>query len=335
MKRLLAATAAILLAPLAALAGALPPPTPDRPGIVEVWGDPQMAGLVARWSQRFEAANPGVRIVAHLTGSDVGLAALGTGAADIALTGREGGEMEVKAFEWVHGHQPRAVLILRGSLDRPGRSPALAVLAHRRNPIARLSLAQLRRAFAVDASGAPLARSWGDLGAGGAWAARPIHLYMPDAESGSGRFFRHVVLGDANLLNWTALHEVSEPAADPTHADRLGAKIAAALARDPDGLAIGLLPGRQAPIKALALAPEPGGAFTPLTAAAVIDQTYPLARNAYAYVDAAPGKPPRPEVAAFLTYLLTPEAQSLRPADGYLPLPPAVRRQAIEALNAR
>lgn len=318
MRRLIAGALAGLFAPLYASAASLPPPVPHQTGVVRIWGAAQMAPLAQRWAAGLRAQRPDLRVETYLTGSDVALAGLYTGKVDIALVGRDATEVEVKAFEWIYRYRPTGVVILHGGIDRPGRSPALAILTHRSNPLSQISLDQLRAVFGAD--GAPV-RTWGQLGLKGAWAARPIHLYAPDMESGSGRFFRHVVLADSSKLNWDALREFAEPVGGPGHVDQAARRIAAAVARDPQGLGIGLSPAASQPIKALAVARAADGPYFRATPTTVVSRAYPLSRDVNAYFNRAPGSAADPGVKAFLDYVLSPAGQAeLAKARGYLPL---------------
>lgn len=318
MRRAIVAALALAM-PLAARAASLPPPPAGPPGVIRVWGNPGFAPALARWTHAFRRTHPNTRIEAHLTGSDVAFAALYSGRADIALVGREAqDETEAKAFQWVYGYPPTAVPVARGSLSDPGRSPALAVLVSRGNPIGQITFDELRKLFVAN-SDAAARHTWGELGATGAWASRPIHLYAPGAESGSGRFFRHAVLGDADNLAWPALHEFDTPVGRSPHDGRMWKRIAAAAAHDPDGLAISLAPTAGAPVKALAVSKE--GPASALTQANVAEGRYPLARTAYAYVNRSPDGPGRADVAEFLSYVTGPAGQArLGSATGYLPL---------------
>ena len=335
MKPVLALAFLVALAAAgAAVSEPAPPPPPGPTGVIRVWGAPAMAPLLEAWSRGFRRAHPEVRVVSHLTGSDVGLGALYTGQADVALVGREAREMEVKAFQWVYGYPPTSLAVARGSADRPGNSPALAILVSRQNPIAKISLADLRRLF-VSTDDLAARHTWGELGLTGAWARRPIHLYMPDAESGSGRFFRHAVLDDSTHLDWPALREFGPSPSRAGRPDRMWRGIADALARDPGGLAVGLAPRPGSPLKALPLAARADGPYRSPDRASVGSGDYALARKTYAYVNRPKGSVPlRSDVAAFLDYALSPAGQqALGGPTGYLPLPAAERAKSQEALR--
>src|SRR5262249_46511805 len=197
--RMRSLAASLLLASCAAAGGAEEQYRPLAPvrGVIRVWGNQTMAGIVRRWADGFARHHPGARIEARMIGGAAPIGALATGKADIALLGREAAPQEVKAFEWIYRYRPAGIEVLNGSLDQPGCSPALAVLVHRSNPLSRLTLAQLDGLFSADPRGGGKQRlsTWAQLGLSGGWPGRDVHLYAPDTETGTGVFFRNAALG--------------------------------------------------------------------------------------------------------------------------------------------
>jgi phosphate transport system substrate-binding protein len=293
------------------------------PGTLRVWSSAAMSGVVARWAAGYRRAHPDVRIAATASGSDLAVAGLYTGRADVALLGREPTASEVQAFEWVYRAKPMRVEIMSGSLGVHEKSPALAVLVNRDNPLAKLTLAQLAAIFGYEhPRGAANVRRWGQLGLGLPWAARPIELYGPDITSGTGLFFRHAVLNDSRKLEWDRMREL--PAAE----------IAGALARDRFGIAVAPLVFAAPRVKAIAVAPDPAGAFVAPTPLNVASRRYPLTRSVVALVRRLPDRPLAPAVAEFLRYVLSDDGQAdVAREGGYLPLPGAVVRSQIAAVD--
>jgi phosphate transport system substrate-binding protein len=304
-----------------------PPPAASPPGLVRVSCAAAAAPVVRRWAAAFHRRRPEIRVEVDPAGSDVAMAALYTGRTDVALIGREATDMEAKAFEWIFHYPPARVEVATGSVGSPGLSPALAILVHRSNRLDRIDLDRLRAAFGAEGK---TAATWGDLGAGAGAGARPLHLYGPDAESGTGRFFRQKVLGGSSKMAWDRLTEFSEPAVKGAHLDRAGRRVAAAVARDPDAIGIGEIGDLPPGVKVLALA-SPGAAASRPDAAAVGERRYPLARPVYAYLNRPSGKAPGPETAAFLRFILSPEGQSI--ASPYLPLPAARAGDVARSLD--
>jgi phosphate transport system substrate-binding protein len=319
--------AGLALLPATAWASTLPPPVHGVPGRVRLAGTPGMAPVVAAWKRAFEAAHGAIKVDVALAGSDVAMANLYAATCDIALIGREATKPEIQAFEWIYRFRPKGVAVLSGSVATPGRSPALAAMVHPSNPAKALSVEQLRAAFG---DSQPHARTWGDLGLDGGWRDRPINLYVPEAETGTGRFFRAAVLGGSNRMAWQRMREFAVPPRPAKAEAEVAIAMRRALARDPAGLAVGIA-GKE--VKTLALIGGDGAALVP-DAASVGAGTYPLGRTVKAY-HAVPIKGGvHAETLAFLRFILTPEAQAIAAkASDYLALSAGAAQEARAALG--
>jgi len=324
---------AIAFASSALCAGAepiAPPPWQAPPGMLRIWGTPRAADIATRWKNGLR----GTRVVTHLTGSDVAMAALYTGQTDIALIGREATDAEIKAFEWVFHYRPTRIEVATGSLASPGRSPALAVFVHRDNPLTRIDITTLASVFgAISAQGVRSMRDWSDLGMSGEWSRHRIHLYMPDSESGSGAFFRARVLGGESKMNWENLDEFAEPASTPGGVDAAGRNVLRALAKDRYGMAVADLAHANAEVKVLALKSD--GEFQQPTRSTLVDGVYPLRRSLYAYINVPSHSAPDAIVEKFLRNVLVAEGQhALETAqDGYLPLAKEAATRQLHTLD--
>jgi len=297
-----------------------PPPRASPQGMLRIAGNPALSEIVARWRRGFMHANPGIAVELDLRGSDIALASLYTGQADIALLGRTATESELKAYEWVYLAPPVSLEVLLGSLDRAGRSPALVVFVHKDNPLPSINLGQLERMFAatpLSAGGA--LRHWGDLGLAGDWVQAPIRLYGPHAESGTGRYFRASVLHGTTRLHWAALREFDDPVLPRGRRDDAGARTLAVLAQDTHGIAIADLQHVPPEVRVLLL-DGTGGVVTP-SVKGLRSGAYPLGRRVLAYMHAPLQGRIDGETGAFLAHVLSDEGQSAtKPSVGYLPL---------------
>lgn len=312
---------------LAATQAIAPPPHAPPPDMVRVWGNAQAAPLIRAWAQDFSRLHPEVSVDAHLIGSDIGMAGLYTGQADIALLGREATASELQAFEWVYLYKPVVLQLMTGSLGRAGLSPAIAVMVHKDNPLRELSMTQLAAIFGGTSDGHADVRTWGQLGLSGQWTNRTIHAYGPMAESGTGKFFRVSVLADSNRMKWENLTEFADSVSS-RGVDDSGALIATALASDPGGIALGNLQYQNASVKVLAVRAGTAPAQLP-TRENLVERRYPLTRQVWAYMhpDIAP------QVKAFLEYTLSPAGQAVvRKEGGYLPLPEHLRQSQLQAV---
>lgn len=325
--------------------GIAPPSHRAPEGGLRVWGHPAAATWLDQQTSRFAQRRPDLVVRRQLSGSDVGMAGLYTGQADVVLMGREATESEIKAFEWIHRYRPTAVPVMRGSLDAPGQAPALVVFVHHDNPLRALDLAQLDGIIGSardngwhdnqplpegSRSAAGDLRSWGALGAGGEWAGAPIRLHLPMAESGSGKFLRTRLIADSNRMHWEAITEHADPVQGPEDSGR---RILEAVAADRYALGIASLkyhqPGKT---RALALAAAPGAQPVHATADSIRDGRYPLGRTLYAYINRHPGEGVDPNVRAWLAQVLS-EAEQNAPSAGYLPLPRAARQASLKLLE--
>jgi phosphate transport system substrate-binding protein len=296
--------------------------------VITVWGTARVQSLLRRWEAGFRKSHPRVHVESRLTGSDVGVAGLYTGFADLAVLGRECTAFESKAFEWIFRYPPAQIQIMTGSLGQVGQSPALIAFVHRDNPLAQLTLLQLDAIFGHERLGGARnsIRTWGDLGLPGEWSDKSINLYTHDTESGTGRFFRRAVLRDSSKMNWEHLTEFKEPDA--------GRRILEALAADKAGLAVAGAPSESVPqVKALALARAPGDEAIAASRESLISRSYPLTRALYACFN----RPPTTSLAAglneFLRYVLSQEGQQAFDGTGYLPLSPQIARQQLQELE--
>ena len=264
------------------------------PGL-KIWGNAAMRGPVGRWQNDFHRSVPGVATFTQFPGSDVALAGLYTGCADIALIGREPTPNEIQAFEWIHRYKPTAIPLMRGGIGAGGPSPALAVLVRGDNPLVQLTLGQLEAIFSTDPRNGPRIARWSDLGFGGEWTDQTISLYGPDAYSGRGRFFRHVAMADSRKLDWDRMHEFPSPADE---------RVVAALESDRFGIGIASSGASRTGLKEIALAASAAGPFLLPTSEAVRAGTYPFSRTVYAVVDRPPDRAANPNVQAFLDVVL-------------------------------
>lgn len=171
--------------------------------------------------------------------------------------------------------------------------------------------------------------TWGQLGATGTWADKPIHLYgPPNLFPGGMTYFQIKVLGGAD----TTAEGLRE------YADR--AAMMAAMSKDPYAIAYTGMSYRTPDVRPVSLAAMPGGRYVAPTKVNVRNGTYPLARAIYIYLppDAANGDPlPSridPRVKEFLRYIYSREGQEDVAREGdFLPLTDSVARAQVARIN--
>jgi phosphate transport system substrate-binding protein len=329
----------------------LPPPyhpTRTVSGTIRIWGHGAydrkrdfIGALVRAWERGFQRYEPGVRFRNHLVGTAAAIGSLYTGRGDLALMGREIWPPEVAAFKEVFGYPPTGVDVVTGSLDVHNRDYALVVFVHKGNPIKGLTLSQLRAIFAApSASAAPEAHTWGDLGLGGVWADRPIHLYGLPIARGFARFFEQRVFDGGEIWR-PSLREFADLKVPPgtlppsRRALQGGQRMLDAMANDPDSIGYAGLLYHNPEVRPVALAAHAGGPYIEPTRESVMNHSYPLTRRVAMFFNKPPGKPVDPKLREFLRYVLSRQGQEavLRDGRGYLPiLAPAAARQ-LQKLN--
>jgi len=296
---------------LACTAATVPPPARDLPAnalVIATTG--QLAPVLRKVAADLEHRRPGVRVLVEPVGSDVAMSDLFTHRADLAIIGRAAFDPELKAFQWIFQHPAAAWPVLEGSSSAAGHSAAVRVLVNAANPIREISVRQLDLIFR---GGKPI--YWRDLGVAGALGERSIHPIMPDTEQGSGRFIRQALFGDATLFAWSRVKEIAEPIHRDGSDDRLNKRLAAAVARDPQAIA-------------LASAAAAGTRTVPLECP-VCDPSGVIQRTVYAYSDPRL----RPDANAFLRLLVTETEDRLIDPAPYRQLPPQAAAELLKRLR--
>jgi phosphate transport system substrate-binding protein len=292
-------------------------PAPLQAGVIRSWGDKEMRGTMSAWEQAFRKVHPEITFQDTLLGSATGMAGIITNTSDLSVMGRPVTVNEVIGFEWVHRVKPLGIRVMNGSLQAEGKSPALAALVSRANPVQQISMAQLAAILGCPAD-AKQPVTWAMAGVTGAWSRRPIHAFVYDDQTGTGAFLQQAVQGTKDCWNWEIVREFKDRTLDG-RVYPAARQIADALQRDPDGLAIATLSEVSPQTKALPLA---GGAqAVTLAPESVTSDAYPLARGVYIYIHRAADKPVDPKVSEFLRFILSREGQELVERQGdYLPL---------------
>jgi len=312
-------------------------------GTVRVSGNDQMAALLQRWEKGFRRFHPDVRFESWLKGTASGIYGLEMRTADLALMGRAMNPFEYYGTyerSWVF---PVQVEVATGSFATPDKSPAYAVFVHRDNPIAKLTVQQLDAIFGAQrgggwnglswdvtaARGPELnVRTWGQLGATGAWADKPIHVCAPPLEgAGAITYFQSRVMHGADLWN-EDLREYADPAL-----------MIADLSNDPSGIAYASLDSAAAGVKALPLAETAAGPYVNPTRETVADRSYPLSRPVYAVFNIDNEKSELagvdPKLRELLRYVLSKQGQAdVARAGGYLPLTAAAAAEQVKKLDS-
>jgi phosphate transport system substrate-binding protein len=219
---------------------------------------------------------------------------------DTVYVGYRLNRQAIDGFARKYGYKPTPV---RVALD------TVAVFVHPENPIRGMTLAQVGSAFSRSpmCRGGRHAATWGSLGLGGEWAARPVQVFAIGSADDMHDYFREQVLCGGELSELVQVRPDS-----------------AALVRAVSGSlnAIGYARGGAAAdsAKTVPLAVEANMPFVEPTERNAVNGTYPLTRLLHLYVNKRPNEPLTGSLAQFVRFALSVEGQEIVRRSGYIPL---------------
>ena len=275
-------------------------------GDLRIEGSSALRKYVLLWSEALMATYKGVTVKSRFDGDGHAAAALADGGIDIAAMSREMTSAEEDTFRQSHGYAPTEV---RVGVD------VLAVFVNKDNPLDCLSMEQLRKAFSAPSV------TWGDLGAKGNWAAKPVTRLGYRSGSSEAGFFAAKVMGGQSFSSGVKTFDKSSEVVD-----RIG---------QDDG-AIGYAPvgyrtGRE---KSLRLSVD-GGKCILANQMNAYRRDFPVTRFLYMYVDRKPDAPLSAPLREFFTYAFSLDGQKDAALAGYYPLPYVYSGQEIEELGLK
>ena len=149
-------------------------PGPSETRAVTIKGSDTMVHVVSTWAETFMRSNPGTEVSVTGGGSGTGIAALINGTTDLAMSSRDMKDEEQKLAGKRSARIERIVVGLDG----------IVVVVHPDNPVAALTLDQLRQVF-----NGTLKR-WNQVGG----PDQPIQVLSRESSSGTYAFFKEHVL---------------------------------------------------------------------------------------------------------------------------------------------
>jgi phosphate transport system substrate-binding protein len=326
----------------------------------------ELKGAVEALAVGFKKYHPEAMISTNfMTSSEGAIAGLYTGISDLAPAGDDAKITDMMPFYSTFHYLPTEISIATGGHEKRGTLWPAVIVVNKDNPITKLTTDQLARVFGAERTGgwelgannlatatqgdnllytAKYARgpetnirTWGQLGLTGDWANKEIQTYGYIAPG-------FIIYFERKLFHWSDkwnpnYKEYVEAKEAPTDAD--GQAVASermleALSKDKYGIGwAAQLHIKDYPnVKALALAANEGGPYVPMTAQTVANRTYPLIRDAYVYVNRAPGRPMDPKVKEFLRFVLSREGQQIiADTDMYYPLTAEALREQLKRLD--
>jgi len=333
-------------------------PTQHVAGVIRQWGSNYLADspLEGYLESEFHKYQPDVRFENNLSSTFIAMAGLYTHQADLAPMGRRPTWDELQSYQRVFGTLPVEIVMATGSFDVSGWTFALVPLVNARNPLKKLTLAQLDGIFGAERQGGWKAnswdetaargadqniRTWGQLGLTGAWANKPIHVYAYNLNYHFPRDFADTVMGGGYKWNEHLVEFSNKVRTDgddrgPGKLWSAGDQLTDAVAKDPYSITYtGILYARKLGVKTVPLARTKAGPFVMPTLDSIQDRSYPLTREVYIYANRAPGQRIDPVFAEYLRFVVSRQGQEAVMRDGkYLPLTPALAREQLKKIDA-
>jgi len=286
--------AALALCAAIAGCGALPgaKPAKETAGVTRVVGSSSTAIFARALAVQYMQSRPGIEVRVVSTSSSDGPKALIEDLSAIGMMSRALQDKERDAIAKKHGRAPQEVIV---AID------AVGLYVFKDNPLQSLSLEQAERIFGAKPRTGKRAETWGDLGAAGDWASRPILVFGFESGRGAYDVFRELVLGGGAF----------QPR---VQAEPVSTSVVQAVAMDPGAIGYASVYFRTARTRMLALHGKGGEAVAP-TEEAIASGTYPLSRPLFFYFN--PGAPESTQ--AFLRFVQSEEGRHVVKAQGGIP----------------
>lgn len=258
-------------------------PGGGRRNAVTLKGSDTMVLLGQRWAESYMETHPGAVIQVTGGGSGTGIAALINGTTDICKASRAMKEDEHAQLQQKYGARAHETVVAKDGL---------AVYVHESNPVAELSLEQIRGIYAG------VTRNWSEVGG----PDRPITLYGRENSSGTYEYFKEHVLQKGDF----AARVQTLPGT---------AAVVNAVGQDPTGIGYGGAAYARG-VKEVAVRSDPAGAGVLPTADNVRSGAYPISRDLYFYTRTAP----EGALKEFVDYVLSDSGQAVVTQVGYYPV---------------
>lgn len=270
-------------------------------GKVTIDGSTTMKTILETWKDKLGNIHPDLEISLKTEGSNTGVESLMSGKAKIAAMSRPMTFQEIEKFTKQVGYAPTSV---------PVAVDAFAIFVHKDNPLDHITLQQLDALFSSDRRrGAPASiDTWGQLGLSGEWGNASIVSHIRDAKSGTGQFFRELVLLDGKDKETS----IVQPGA---------ASVVHAVMNDPYAVGYSGIGYRNNSVKPLQVAAVDGDPFVEPTFQTATNGSYPLHRVLYLYVNEPPGVKHAPLLTEIVKFAVSLEGQQVVAKSGFFPLP--------------
>jgi phosphate transport system substrate-binding protein len=320
-------------------------------GTLRIWGSNYLKDgpLGEYWASEFRKFHPGITFEYNLPTAGIAVPGVAGKMADLGV-GRPATLMDHLTFEQVFRYPVTEITAATGSYDVYGWSPGFIILVHKDNPISQISMKQLDGVFGTARNGGyegsvyrndyPFKRgadenirTWGQLGATGEWADKPIHPCGQSPRANIQVVFQNLVLRGSD--QWVEGYQAFANYATPEGTIASWSKQVLDFAEnDPLAICIAspLVLGPN--LKELAVQGFSGGPFVKRTLESTRDRSYPLINEIFFYANKAPGQPMEPKVEEFLRFILSRQGQDQIQREGrYVPLTAEVVKAQLAKLE--
>lgn len=289
-------------------------------GSIRIVGYNDMRGILVRINSLVRRAHPEFRFELILKGTRTAPDALARGTSLIAPMGAEFSDAELADYTKLTGTTPIMFRIAHDSLNPAALSAPLAIFVDQRNPLASISLDQVARVFAAAHDRGRIA-TWDQLGLGGEWASRPIHLCGLAPSTALGRF----------MLRRLGVRSFAEGAGFPQSRDAV-----ACVAADPLAIGFAAMNRGASGVRVVPLSERDGGAASAGTREDIIANRYPLDRYLLIYLRTDSRGRIDPVAREYVRLVLSYDGQReiANDALGYLPLNPGECAEELQRLSA-
>ncbi len=320
-------------------------------GTLRFWGNNYIKDgkLAAYWKDGFEKYHPDLKIEYVLPTGAIAVMALAAGVADVGMNNKAT-LTDLLTFEQMFHYPVSEVMVATGSYDVYGWTPPHIIVVNKDNPLDHVSMRQLDGVFGGARTGGYVGsvwhteppysrgpdgniRTWGQLGLGGEWADKPIHIGGQNLSAGATLTFNLRVLKGSsqfaeNYRTFTnyivpggKINSWSKQAQRAIAEDKYAMYYVSPLSLSPD-------------MKELAVSADDGGPYVKRTLETTRDRSYPLVNEQRIYFNRKAGTPLDAKVEEFLRYVLSQEGQGEIQREGrYLPLTGPMVRTELKRLD--
>ena len=308
-------------------------PVPHLTGTLRIYGS-ELKNAVEYLARGFQEYQPDVKVSwSNATSSEGAIAGLYTGVSDVAPMGDDAKLTDEMPFYNVTGYLPTEISVATGGYEKRGSLWAWAIVVNKNNPLNEISMDELERVFGAERSGAwkvednnwlftaeyardrsTNIRNWAQLGLRGRFAKQEIQTYgysAPGFETAIERHWFHWShKWNPNFMEYVEQKEAVNGPLGQAVASERPLEI---ISKNPYAIGIaGIMHVKDYPdLKVLKVSWHKGGPYIPLTPENVANRSYPLIRDAYFYVNKAPGRPLDPLVQQFMRFVLSREGQEI------------------------